>query len=207
VLADIRTRYADTGRTMLPPLGFNNTFAVLVRGADARVVGLRTVSDLVAHAPRWRAGFGFEFMAREDGYPGLAATYGLRFAAAPRPMDVSLIYLALSTRQVDVIVGDATAGLIDALDLVALEDDRRYFPPYDAVPVVHAATLLRYPEVGAALGRLAGRIDEAAMRRMNNAVDAEKRDPAAVVREFLDTLDPAVALGAGSSTALGAGGV
>ncbi|MGE0445492.1 MAG: glycine betaine ABC transporter substrate-binding protein [Vicinamibacterales bacterium] len=188
VLEDIRTRYADSGRTMLAPLGFNNTFAVLVRGADARVVGLRTVSDLIPHAPRWRAGFGFEFMAREDGYPGLAAAYGLQFATAPRPMDVSLIYLALSSRQVDVIVGDATAGLIDALDLVALEDDRRYFPPYDAVPVVHAATLLRHPEIRAALDRLAGRIDEATMRRMNNAVDAGKRDPAVVVREFLDSL-------------------
>lgn len=188
VLEDVRTRYADSGRTMLAPLGFNNTFAVLVRGADARVVGLRTVSDLIPHAPRWRAGFGFEFMAREDGYPGLAAAYGLQFATAPRPMDVSLIYLALSSRQVDVIVGDATAGLIDALDLVALEDDRRYFPPYDAVPVVNAATLLRHPDIRVALDRLAGRLDEATMRRMNNAVDAGTRDPAEVVREFLDSL-------------------
>ena len=189
VLDDIRTRYADTGRTLLSPLGFNNTFAVLVRGSEARVVGLRTVSDVIPHAPRWRAGFGFEFMAREDGYPGLAAAYGLRFAVAPRPMDVSLIYLALSTGQVDLIVGDATAGLIDALDLVALEDDRRYFPPYDAVPVVHAPTLLRHPEIRTALDRLAGRVDAAAMRRMNNAVDAGKRDPAAVVAEFLDSLE------------------
>ena len=103
-------------------------------------------------------------------------------------MDLTLIYRALADRQVDVIAGDATAGLIDALGFTALEDDRRYFPPYDAVPLIRAATLLKYPTVGQALRRLAGRVDAAAMRRMNYAVDGGHQDPSVVVREFLDSL-------------------
>jgi osmoprotectant transport system permease protein len=188
-----RTRelYAATGRAMLSPLGFNNTFAMLVRGADARRLGLRTISDAVPHARRWRAGFGYEFLERADGFPGLSRAYGLRFAEAPRVMDLSLTYRAVATGQVDMIAGDATAGLIAALDLLMLEDDRHYFPPYDAVPVVHAATLLREPRIRTALERLAGRIPEADMRAMNYAVEGEKQDPAAVVRRFLDRLGPA----------------
>jgi glycine betaine/choline ABC-type transport system substrate-binding protein len=189
VLEEIRTRYADTGRTMLPPLGFNNTFAILVRGADAAARSLTTLSQLGAHAPGWRAGFGYEFLEREDGYRGLAAAYGLTFAAPPRVMDLALIYRALAQGQVDVIAGDATAGLIDALGLAVLEDDRQYFPPYDAVPVAHAATLLRYPQIRAALDRVSGRLTAAAMRRMNYAVDGNRQDPAAVVGAFLDRLD------------------
>ncbi len=186
VLDVIRTLYADRGVTLRQSLGFDNTFALLVRGVDARSLGLTRLSQLAAHAPAWRAAFGYEFLEREDGYRGLAATYGLRFREPPRVMDLTLIYRALADGQVDVIAGDATAGLIEALDFVALEDDRRYFPPYDAVPLVHAATLLRYPEIGAALDRLAGRIDARAMRRMNHAVDGLHRDPADVAREFLD---------------------
>ena len=188
VLETVRTRYADAGVTMLEPLGFNNTFAILVRGDDARARGLTRLSQLAAHAPGWRAGFGYEFVERQDGYRGLAATYGLSFREPPRVMDLTLIYRALADSQVDVIAGDATAGLIDALGLVALDDDRHYFPPYDAVPLIRAATLLKHPEIGQALRRLTGRVDAAAMRRMNHAVDSEHRDPAAVVREFLDTL-------------------
>jgi glycine betaine/choline ABC-type transport system substrate-binding protein len=192
VLDEVRTRYADSGRTMLPPLGFNNTFAILVRKADAESLGLTRLSQLAAQAPRWRAGFGYEFLDREDGWRGLAAAYGLRFSEPPRAMDLTLTYRALAAGQVDVVAGDATAGLIDALGLAVLDDDRRYFPPYDAVPVVHAATLLKHPEVGAALKRLGGRVDAAAMRRMNRAVDVEHRDPSAVAREFLDALDRGV---------------
>ncbi len=192
VLETVRSSYADTGRTMLAPLGFNNTFAILVRGADARSRGLTTISQLAAHAPGWRAAFGYEFLEREDGYKGLASTYGLHFSAAPRVMDLTLIYRALAQREVDVIAGDATAGLIDALGLAALEDDRQYFPPYDAVPVVHAATLLRHPAIGRALSRIAGRVTAAEMRRMNYAVDGERQDPAVVVRQFLDALDRGV---------------
>jgi osmoprotectant transport system permease protein len=188
VLDIVRTAYADAGITALEPLGFNNTFAILVRSADARTRGLTRLSQLAAQAPAWRAGFGYEFIERQDGYRGLAATYGLSFREPPRVMDLTLIYRALADGQVDVIAGDATAGLIDALHLTALEDDRHYFPPYDAVPVIRAATLLKYPQVGQVLRRLAGRLDAAAMRRMNYAVDGNHRDPADVVREFLDGL-------------------
>ena len=189
VLDEIRTLYANTGRSMLGPLGFNNTFAILVRADDARARGLERLSQLAAHAPGWRAAFGYEFLERPDGFKGLAATYGLRFSEPPRVMDLTLIYRALADGQVDVVAGDATAGLIEALKLSALDDDQHYFPPYDAVPIVHSATLLRHPEIGTALGRLAGRVSAAEMRRMNYAVDGQRRDAAAVVREFLDSLN------------------
>jgi glycine betaine/choline ABC-type transport system substrate-binding protein len=188
VLETVRSRYADAGITMLSPLGFNNTFAILVRGEDARQRGLRRVSDLAAQAPGWRAGFGYEFLEREDGYRGLAATYGLTFREPPRVMDLTLIYRALADRQVDVIAGDATAGLIEAMHLTALDDDRHYFPPYDAVPIVRTAILLKQPRMAAAIARLSGRVDATTMRRLNYAVDAQHRDPAVVVREFLDSL-------------------
>jgi osmoprotectant transport system permease protein len=185
----VREAYAGAGITMLPPLGFENTFAILVRGDDARRLGLRTIEDAAPHTRSWQAGFGYEFLQRADGYPGLAERYGLRFAAAPRAMDLSLIYRALTQRQVDLVAGDATSGLIAAYDLFMLEDNRRYFPPYDAVPVARSAALLRHPELRAALERLAGRINVADMRFMNQAVDAGRQDPAAVAREFLARLE------------------
>ena len=187
-LERVREAYARSGRTLLDPLGFNNTFAILVRGDEARRLGLRTIGDAARHGRSWRAGFGYEFLERADGFPGLARAYDLVFATPPRVMDLSLSYRALASGDVDLIAGDATAGLIAALDLAALEDDRHYFPPYDAVPVVSTATLLGHPEVGDALARLAGRIDERAMRRMNAAVDVERRDVVRVVSEFLDGL-------------------
>ncbi len=168
------------------PLGFNNTFAILVRGTEARELNLSTISDAAAYAPRWRAGFGYEFMEREDGFPGLAQTYGLQFAETPRTMDLGLTYRALADRQVDLIAGNSTDGLIEALDLFQLEDDRNYFPPYEAAPVVRRELLERHPEVGHALDELAGRISDAEMRRLNHQVDVEHRDVAAVVREWLD---------------------
>ncbi len=181
----VRSRYADAGLTLLDPLGFENTFAILVRGEDARTLKLRTLEDAATVAPRWRAGFGYEFLQRADGYPGLARTYGLSFAAPPRAMDLSLIYRALADRQVDVIAGDATSGLIAAYDLVMLEDNKRYFPPYDAAIVARRAVLHAHPDVQGALLALSRRISIDAMRKMNHAVDAERRDPAEVAREFV----------------------
>jgi osmoprotectant transport system permease protein len=188
VFDTIRRRYADAGLTLVDPLGFENTFAMLVRGEDARRLGLKKLSDLTPHAATWRAGFGYEFLQRQDGYPGLARAYGLHFAAAPTAMDLSLIYRALAERKVDFIAGDATSGLIEAYGLVMLEDDRHYFPPYDAAPVVRSAVLLAHPEVREALAHLAGRIAVSDMRRMNHAVDADHRDAADVAREFLDMI-------------------
>jgi osmoprotectant transport system substrate-binding protein/osmoprotectant transport system permease protein len=180
-----RELYARGGVTALEPLGFNNTFAILVRAKDARRLGLRSIADLRAVAGGWTPGFGYEFLQRADGYPGLSQTYGLRFGAAPRAMDLSLIYKALGDGQVDTIAGDATSAQIDALDLTALDDNLHYFPPYDAAPVVRTAALLRYPEIGRAMARLAGRVTERDMRAMNRAVDVDRRDPGDVARNFL----------------------
>jgi osmoprotectant transport system permease protein len=169
----------------LDPLGFNNTFAILVRGDDALRLGLKTISDAAQHAPKWSAGFGQDFMSREDGYPGFARAYNLKFREPPREMDLSLTYQALANHQVDMIAGNSTDGLIDKLNLFQLEDDRRYFPPYEAAPVFRKQTLDRYPEIRDAIRGLAGKLTDSEMRRLNYAVDGEKRDVKEVVREFL----------------------
>jgi osmoprotectant transport system substrate-binding protein len=170
-----------------PPLGFNNTFAIVVRGEDAKSLKLHTISDLVPHAPQWRAGFGYEFMERSDGYTGLARAYGLKFAAAPSIMDLGLLYRALKEHKVDVVAGNSTDGLINALGMTILEDDRHYFPPYQAVTVVRSAALQAHPEMRGALDALGGKISDSEMRQMNYAVDGDQRDPAAVAREFRRT--------------------
>jgi osmoprotectant transport system substrate-binding protein len=166
------------------PLGFENTFAMVVRGGDAERWHLRNISDIVPYAPRMRAGFGYEFLERPDGYRGWSQLYGLRFAAQPSVMDLGLIYRALVDRKVDIVAGNSTDGLIDALHLVALADDRHYFPPYDAVPIVRSDTLARFPQLRAALAELGNKISAEEMRRLNAEVDAGQRDPAAVVRAF-----------------------
>jgi glycine betaine/choline ABC-type transport system substrate-binding protein len=185
VLATMRRLYGDAGLAVLDPLGFENTFAILVRGEDARRLGLRTISDAALHATGWRAGFGYEFLQRADGYPGLARTYGLQLRAPPQAMDLSLIYRAVAEQQIDVTAGDATSGLIDAYDLTMLVDDRRYFPPYDATIVARGAVLLAHPELKRVLVALSGRMTVADMRRLNHAVDAGRRDAADVAREFV----------------------
>ena len=167
------------------PLGFDNTFAIVIRGEDARRLHLHTISQAAKYAPQWRAGFGYEFMERPDGYAGLARTYGLRFAAPPRIMDLGLLYRALKEKEVDMVAGSATDGLIGALGFVVLQDDRHYFPPYDAVPIVREQVLREHPEVRPALAELAGKVTEQDMRRMNYAVDGEHRDATEVVAEFL----------------------
>jgi osmoprotectant transport system substrate-binding protein len=173
------------GLEVFPSLGFDNTFAMAMRGADARRLRLKTLSDAAAISPQLRLGVGYEFLERPDGYKGLATKYGFKFAESPRVMDLGLLYRALQNNQVDIVAGSNTDGLIAALDLVVLEDDKYYFPPYDAVPIVRRATLDRHPEVAAALNRLTGRITAEDMRRMNYAVDGEKKDAAAVVKDFL----------------------
>jgi osmoprotectant transport system substrate-binding protein len=171
---------------VLPPLGFDNSFAIVVRGDDAAKFHLRTISDLARVAPNMRMGVGYEFLERPDGFTGLARSYDLRFNAPPRVMDLGLLYRAMQSRQVDVLAGSNTDGLIDALGLVVLEDDRHYFPPYDAVPILRAETAQRHPGVASAIRQLGGRIPADEMRRMNYAVDGQRRDAAEVVREFLE---------------------
>src|SRR5205807_5252215 len=168
-----------------PPLGFNDTFAIEIRGEDARRLGLKTISQAARYTPQWRAGFGYEFMERPDGYQGLVATYGLRFAAPPRIMDLGLLTRALKEKQVDIIAGNTTDGLIPEFDLFVLEDERQYFPPYEAVPIIRRDAITRHPEVAAALADLAGKISDDEMRQLNYAVDGQHRDVKEVVGEFL----------------------
>ncbi len=186
VYSRVKSEYASRfGLEVTEPLGFNNTFAIVIRGEDARRFGLRTISDAVPHATHWRAGFGYEFMERPDGFQGLAGTYGLKFAASPRIMDLGLLYRSLIEKQVDLVAGNSTDGLIATLDLVVLEDDRHYFPPYEAVPIVRRETLARHPAVREALAELAGKVSDEEMRRLNYALDGQHRDVKEVVREFL----------------------
>jgi osmoprotectant transport system substrate-binding protein len=182
----VKSTYARKfGLAVGPPFGFNDTFAIEIRGEDARKLNLKTISQAAAYTPGWRAGFGYEFMERPDGYQGLASTYNLHFAAPPRIMDLGLLTRALKDKQVDLIAGNTTDGLIPALDLVVLEDDRHYFPPYEAVPIVRQETLTAHPEIEQALNDLAGKISDDEMRRLNYAVDGEHRDVKDVVRQFL----------------------
>jgi osmoprotectant transport system substrate-binding protein len=181
VQSEYRSRF---GVVVLPPLGFNNTFAMVVRGDDAAKLRLVKVSDIAGYAPKWRAGFGYEFMERPDGYRGWVAAYNLHFSGEPQILDLGLLYRALADRKVDIVAGNSTDGQIAALGMVSLEDDRHYFPPYEAVPLVRQATLDKHPEISAALAPLSGKISAEEMRRMNYAVDGELRDPADVVRAF-----------------------
>ncbi|HZU41280.1 MAG TPA: glycine betaine ABC transporter substrate-binding protein [Terriglobales bacterium] len=167
------------------PFGFDDTFAIEIRGEDARRLHVKTISQAAAYAPHWRAGFGYEFMERPDGYHGLVQTYGLKFAEPPRIMDLGLLTRALKDHQVDLIAGNATDGLIPALDLFVLEDDRHYFPPYEAVPIVREDALVEHPEIRDALHQLANKIFDDDMRRLNYAVDGQHRDVTQVAREFL----------------------
>jgi osmoprotectant transport system substrate-binding protein len=186
VYGRVKSEYARRfGFTVGPALGFNDTFAIEIRGEDARRLGVETISEAAHYTPQWRPGFGYEFMERPDGYKGLVAAYGLRFAAQPRIMDLGLLARALKEKQVDLIAGNTTDGLVPALDLFVLRDDRNYFPPYEAVAVIRGETLARHPEVGQALDALAGTISDKEMQRLNYAVDGEHRDVKEVVREFL----------------------
>ena len=186
VYLQVKNEYANRFALAVgPPLGFNDTFGIEIRGEEARHLGLKTISQAARYTPQWRAGFGYEFMERPDGYQGLVATYGLRFAAPPRIMDLGLLTRALKDKQVDLIAGNATDGLIPALDLFVLEDDRHYFPPYESVPIIRQQTLARHPGVKQALDDLAGKISDDDMRQLNYAVDGQKRDVKEVVQEFL----------------------
>ena len=173
------------GLALGSPLGFDNTFAIVIRGEDAWRLDLKKISQVAPIAPRWRAGFGYEFMERPDGYAGLAASYGLHFAEPPRIMDLGLLTRALKNSQVDLIAGNNTDGLIPALDLVALQDDHHYFPPYEAMAVMRQEFASKHPDAAAALDALGGMISDDDMRHMNYAVDGEHRDPVLVVRDFL----------------------
>ncbi|HLV87048.1 MAG TPA: glycine betaine ABC transporter substrate-binding protein [Candidatus Sulfotelmatobacter sp.] len=173
------------GLTLGPAFGFNDTFAIEIRGEDARRLKLTTLSQAAAFTPNFRAGFGYEFMERPDGYHGLVAAYGLRFSEPPRVMDLGLLARALQNHQIDLAAGNATDGLIPALDLAVLQDDRHYFPPYDAVPVLRQDTVRAHPDAATAIEQLRGKISEQDMQQMNYAVDGQHRDAQDVAKEFL----------------------
>jgi osmoprotectant transport system substrate-binding protein len=184
----VKEEYARRfGLEVTEPLGFANSFAMVVRGEDALKQHLTRMSDIVPLAPRWRAGVGYEFLERPDGYRGWTERYGLKFGKDPSVLDLGLLYRALAEKKVDIVAGNSTDGLIDALGLVSLEDDRHYFPPYDAAPIVRRAALEKFPQLRAALADLGGKISEGEMRRLNRLVDADQRDVAVVVREFRAT--------------------
>ena len=173
------------GLTLGPPFGFNDTFAMEIRGEEARRVKVKTLSEAAAFAPQWRAGFGYEFMERPDGYAGMAAAYGLHFAGQPRVMDLGLLAPALKNHQIDIAAGNATDGLIPALDLFVLEDDKHYFPPYEAVAVIRKQCLQQHPEVEQAVAALGGNISDQEMQKLNYALDGQHRDVKDVAHEFL----------------------
>ncbi len=181
----VKQQYAQRfALELTEPLGFENTFAMVIRGDDAKNLYLRAISDIAPLAPKWRVGVGYEFLERSDGFRGWSVRYALHFAGQPRVMDLGLLYRALVDHQVDIVAGNSTDGLIDSLGLVALADDRHYFPPYDAVPIVRQSTLAKFPQLRAALADLAGKLSAADMRRLNYAVDAQHQDAPAVVRAF-----------------------
>ena len=157
---------------------------MVIRGDDARRLHLTTLSEAAHYAPQWRLGVGYEFEQRPDGLPGLSKTYGLKFANAPRTMDLGLLYRALNAHQVDMIAANSTDGPIQAFGLTVLQDDKHYFPPYQAVPLVRDDALKRWPQIRNALAAIAGKVTADDMRAMNEAVDGQHRDPAEVVREF-----------------------
>ena len=185
VYEQVKQEYANNFKVEVSrPLGFENTFAILVRGADARQLNLKTISDAASHAPRWRAGFGQDFMSRADGYPGFSKAYGLKFKEL-REMDLSLTYIALSSNQVDLIAANSTEGRITTMDLFQLEDNRHFFPPYEAVYLVRQDSLTRVPALQEVLSKLANAISTDEMRRLNYEIDGNKRDPKEVVKEWI----------------------
>ncbi len=186
VYDQVKRDYAEQFKVEVgAPLGFDNTFAILVRGEDARRLNLKTISQAAPHTKQWRAGFGEDFKNRADGYPGFARAYGLQFIQEPQQMALDLSYTALASRKVDLIAGNSTDGRIAALDLVQLEDDRHYFPPYEAVFMARQDSLARVPALREVLQKLAGAISTDEMRKLNYEVDGAKRDKKVVVREWL----------------------
>jgi osmoprotectant transport system substrate-binding protein len=186
VLGRVQSEYQQRFKfEVMPSLGFDDTFAIVIRGEEARRLNIKTLSQAGRYAPHWRPAFGYEFMERPDGYSGLSRVYDLRFAAAPRILDLGLLYRALLAKQVDLIAGNSTDGLLSARDLLVLEDDKHYFPPYDAVPIVRQESAARFPAMRAAIAELADKISDVDMQKLNYEVVAEQRDISDVARDFL----------------------
>ena len=185
VFNEVREQYEKRFHmSVIQPFGFNNSFAMVMRGDQARKLGITKLSQAKPFAPQWSFGCGYEFLERPDGYQGLVRRYSLTFRDKPRVMDLGLLYRALQDRQIDLAAGNDTDGLIAALNMTVLEDDLHYFPPYEAVPVVNADALRRFPQLASVLNELANTISDEEMRQMNYAVDGQHRDVVDVVKEF-----------------------
>ena len=193
-LSELNARLAAMGLAVAVPLGFNNTYALAMRGDDARAKSIARLSDLKAH-PELRLGLSQEFIGRADGWPGLKRAYDLPFAT-PRGLDHGLAYEAIAERQVDAIDIYSTDAKIDKYGLTVLADDRQYFPRYDAVLLYRADLPQRLPKTWEALKHLEGTIDDAAMRRMNADAELEHKDFATVAAGFLAQRPSAVAAAA-----------
>jgi len=189
VLARVRTEYGQRWHlTWLDPFGFNNTFAMVVRNDTA--AGMRTISQAAQRKEGWRLGVGYEFLTRPDGLAGLQRTYGLRVDGAPVTMDLGLLYSALQGRQVDMAAANSTDGMLAALPLTVLEDDKHYFPPYECAVVIREQVMAKFPRLRGALERLSGKMSNDTMRRLNNDVDGKHRPVREVAAEFLKSVDP-----------------
>ncbi|MGI9036451.1 MAG: ABC transporter permease/substrate-binding protein [Pyrinomonadaceae bacterium] len=183
VYRQTKDEYAEKFDLILsPPLGFSNDFAILVRGETAQKNNLKTISDAVPVAENWQAGFGQDFMSRADGYVGFARTYNFNFAKQPREMDLSLTYRALKSGELDIIAGNSTDGLISALDLFQLADDKHYFPPYQAVFIAREDKIKILRQT---FDELENAISTDEMRQLNYSVDGEKRQPKDVAAEWI----------------------
>lgn len=186
VYQQVKQNYAENFQLeVIPSLGFNNTFAITIRGEDAKRLNLKTISEAAQYSRQWQAGFGAEFLERADGYAGLAKTYGLKFDKPPQQMEIGLMYQALANKKVDIIAGNSTDGLIPVLNLFILEDDKKYFPPYEAVPIFNQAVLQKYPEVRGAIAQLVGLVSNQDMQKMNYQVDSQSQPVETVVRDWL----------------------
>lgn len=185
VLERVREEYLERyGCVWLDPLGFNNTYTLTVRKQDAESNGWETIGGMADDAPGLSAGFTAEFTERADGFPGLREAYGLTFESV-RDLDPGLMYQAIANNSVDVICGFSTDGRIPAYNLVTLEDNKGFFPPYEAAPVFRKETLDAHPELRDILGELAGRIGNETMRDLNYQVDENHRSASEVAREYL----------------------
>jgi osmoprotectant transport system permease protein len=169
---------------VMKPLGFENTFAMIIREEDAKKWQIKSLSEIGKYSPQMKAGFGYEFLEREDGYPGLSKTYNLKFANI-KQMELGLMYQALKEKQVDFIAANSTDGLIPVLNLVILEDDKKYFPPYQAIPIFNQEILQKYPKLTDTINQLGGKISTTEIQKMNYQVDNQSQPVEKVVSEWL----------------------
>jgi glycine betaine/choline ABC-type transport system substrate-binding protein len=186
VLEQVRAEYSNGFHLdWLDPLGFDNSFAMTIRGEDARARHLQSLSDAAADSMGFTLGAGYEFLTRPDAYGALNRAYSIKWNAAPKSMDLGLLYQALEQKQVSMAAANTTDGLLNKLDVTVLQDDKHVFPPYQACIVIRQETLAAYPTLRAILLELSGKISDTEMRNMNNAVDAEHRPARDVAKDFL----------------------